>query len=60
MKKYSVDLRLNRRYIVEVNASSEHDAELQAKQLIDNEDLNFWDWSDSEVTIFDVEEIDYE
>ena len=60
MKKYSIDLRLNRRYIVEVNAFSKHDAEFQAKQLIDNEDLNFWDWSDSEVTIFDVEEIDDE
>lgn len=60
MKKYLVDLRLNRRYVVKVNASDEDDAEFKVNQMIDLEQLDLSDWCMSDLDILDIDEIDYE
>ena len=60
MKKYLVDLRLNRRYVVKINASDEDDAKFKAEQMIDLEQLDVSDWCMSDLDIIDIDEIDYE
>ena len=60
MKKYLVDLRLNRRYVVKINASDEDDAKFKAEQMIDLEQLDLSDWCMSDLDIIDIDEIDYE
>jgi hypothetical protein len=60
MKKYLVDLHLNRRYVVKVNASDEDDAKFKVEQMVDLEQLDLSDWSMSDLDILDIDEIDYE
>lgn len=60
MKKYLVDLRLNRRYVVKVNASDEDDAQFKVEQMVDLEQLDLSDWCMSDLDILGIDEIDYE